>query len=88
MALKRFLDRLTKPVEELDRVACPWLIRRFIDAQARILYVDPEFVLPVANETGAIPFDIEGVERMMEPVSDRFHEGFLAGPAMKKPSIP
>jgi hypothetical protein len=38
------------------------LIRRFIDADARILYVDPEFVLAVANETGAIPFDIEGIE--------------------------
>jgi hypothetical protein len=43
-------------------VACPWLIRRFIDAQARILYVDPSEVANTAKETGAIPFDIEGVE--------------------------
>ena len=53
---------VTRRRPKIDRVACPWLIRRFIDADARILYVDPEFVLPVAKETGAIPFDIEGVE--------------------------
>ena len=40
----------------------PWLIRRFIDPQARILYVDPDQVVDVAKESGAIPFDIEGVE--------------------------
>jgi hypothetical protein len=53
---------VTRRRPKIDRVACPWLIRRFIDADARILYVDPDFVLPVANETGAVPFDIEGVE--------------------------
>ncbi len=53
---------VTRRRPKIDRVACPWLIRRFIDADARILYVDPEFVLLVAKETGAIPFDIEGVE--------------------------
>jgi rhodanese-related sulfurtransferase len=53
---------VTRRRPKIDRVACPWLIHRFIDADARILYVDPEFVLPVAKETGAIPFDIEGVE--------------------------
>jgi rhodanese-related sulfurtransferase len=53
---------VTRRRPKIDRVACPWLIRRFIDADARILYVDPEFVLAVANETGAIPFDIEGIE--------------------------
>jgi rhodanese-related sulfurtransferase len=53
---------VTRRRPKIDRIACPWLIRRFIDADARILYVDPEFVLPVAKETGAVPFDIEGVE--------------------------
>jgi rhodanese-related sulfurtransferase len=66
-ALERFAPHrpsqwVTRRRPKIDRVACLWLIRRFIDAQARILFVDPEFVLPVANETGAIPFDIEGVE--------------------------
>jgi rhodanese-related sulfurtransferase len=53
---------VTRRLPKIDRVACPWLIRRFIDAKARFLYVDPEHVLRVAEETGAVPFDIEGVE--------------------------
>jgi hypothetical protein len=53
---------VTRRCPKIDRIACPWLIRRFIDAQARILYVDPDYVSPVAHETGAVPFDIEGIE--------------------------
>jgi rhodanese-related sulfurtransferase len=62
LAPRRPSQWVTRRRPKIDRVACPWLIHRFIDADARILYVDPEFVLPVAKETGAIPFDIEGVE--------------------------
>jgi rhodanese-related sulfurtransferase len=66
-ALQRLVLRrpslwVTRRRPKIDRVACPWLIRRFIDAQARILFVDPPEVPAVARETGAIPFDIEGVE--------------------------
>jgi hypothetical protein len=53
---------VTRRRPKIDRVACPWLIRRFIDPQARILYVDPDQVAEAAKESGAIPFDIEGVE--------------------------
>ncbi len=53
---------VTRRRPKIDRVACPWLIRRFIDPQARFLFVDPPEVVAVARETGAIPFDIEGVE--------------------------
>lgn len=53
---------VTRRRPKIDRVACPWLIRRFIDADARILFVDPPEVPAVARETGAIPFDIDGVE--------------------------
>jgi rhodanese-related sulfurtransferase len=53
---------VTRRRPKIDRVACPWLIRRFIDPQARILYVDPPEVANVARETGATAFDIEGVE--------------------------
>lgn len=53
---------VTRRRPKIDRVACPWLIRRFIDPQARFLFVDPSEVLAVAREAGAIPFDIEGVE--------------------------
>ena len=66
-ALQRFAPRrpslwVTRRRPKIDRIACPWLIRRFIDAQARILFVDPPQVPAVARETGAVPFDIEGVE--------------------------
>ena len=53
---------VTRERPKIDRVACPWLIRRFLDPQARILYVDPDQVANTAAETGAVPFDIEGVE--------------------------
>jgi hypothetical protein len=53
---------ITRRRPKIDRVACPWLIRRFIDAQARILYVEPAEVTNVATDNHAIPFDIEGVE--------------------------
>jgi rhodanese-related sulfurtransferase len=68
---KAALDRLaparpslwvTRRRPKIDRVACPWLIRRFLDADARILFVDPPQVLGVAKESGALPFDIEGIE--------------------------
>lgn len=71
LVAKAALDRLapqrpslwvTRRRPKIDRVACPWLIRRFIDAQARILYVDPPEVMNTAKETGAVPFDIDGVE--------------------------
>ncbi len=53
---------VTRRRPKLDRVACPWLIRRFLDAEARVLFVDPDQVTAVARETGAIPFDIKDVE--------------------------
>jgi hypothetical protein len=53
---------VTRRRPKIDRVACPWLIRRFVDPRARFLFVDPPEVAAVAKETGAIPFDIEGVE--------------------------
>lgn len=47
---------------KIDRIACPWLIERFIDKEAEFLFVSPDDVARVARETGAIPFDVEGVE--------------------------
>lgn len=65
--LERFAPALpslwvTRRRPKIDRVACPWLIRRFVDPQARILYVDPPEVKNIAADIGAIPFDIEGIE--------------------------
>jgi rhodanese-related sulfurtransferase len=53
---------VTRRRPKLDRVACPWLIRRFLDAEARFLFVEPDQVQNVARESGAIPFDIKDVE--------------------------
>jgi len=53
---------VTRARPKIDRIACPWLIRRFIDADAEFLFVPPDEVARVARETGAIPFDVEGVE--------------------------
>ncbi len=66
-ALARFAPRqpslwVTRRRPKIDRIACPWLIRRFLDPQARILFVDPPEVANVAAETGAVPFDIDDVE--------------------------
>jgi len=46
----------------VDRVACPWLIKRFVDPQAEFLYVPPEEVMEIAKREGAIPFDVANVE--------------------------
>ena len=53
---------VTRERPKIDRLACPWLIRRFIDAEAEIHYVPAPQVLAVAASEGAIPFDVPGVE--------------------------
>ena len=53
----RFVTRKNAAV---DRMACPWLIRRFIDKDAEFIYVEPADVARVAREKDAIPFDVEG----------------------------
>lgn len=52
---------VTRHRPKIDRIACPWLIRRFIDPDARFLFVAPSEVAGVAEHFKAIPFDIEGV---------------------------
>ena len=53
---------ITRARPKIDRIACPWLVARFIDHDAEFLYVSPKDVLKVAAETGATPYDIPGVE--------------------------
>ncbi len=53
---------VTRERPKIDRIACPWLISRFIDPEAEFIYVPAVQVLPVASETGATPYDIAGVE--------------------------
>jgi hypothetical protein len=53
---------VTRSHVHVDRVACPWLITRFVDNQAEFLFVPKNQVDRVAADTGAIPFDAPGVE--------------------------
>jgi hypothetical protein len=53
---------LTRSHVHVDRVACPWLIKRFVDSEAEFLFVPKGEVERVAAERGAIPFDAPGVE--------------------------
>jgi len=53
---------VTRSHVHVDRVACPWLITRFIDSNAEFLFVPKSEIDRVAEETGAIPFDAPGVE--------------------------
>jgi hypothetical protein len=52
---------VTRERPKIDRVACPWLIARFIDKEPEFLYVPAAEVLAVAEKTGATPYDIPGV---------------------------
>lgn len=52
---------VTRSRPKIDRIACPWLIRRFLDPRAVILFVAPAEVMGVAERYDAAPFDIEGV---------------------------
>lgn len=53
---------VTRERPKIDRIACPWLIARFIDPEAEFLYVPAGEVMKVAGETGAIPYDVPGVK--------------------------
>ena len=52
---------VTRARPKVDRIACPWLIRRFVDPQAVFLFVPPSDVAEVADRFGAMPFDVDGV---------------------------
>jgi rhodanese-related sulfurtransferase len=53
---------VTRERPKIDRIACPWLIRRFVDPDAEFLYVPTPEVRPTAQEKTAVPYDIPGVE--------------------------
>jgi hypothetical protein len=53
---------ITREKVKVDRVACPWLIRKFVDPQAEFIFVPADQVAAKARDLGATPFDIEGCE--------------------------
>jgi hypothetical protein len=56
------LKWITREHPRVDRVACPWLVKRFVDKDAEFVYVPADQVPNEAARTGATPYDIEGVE--------------------------
>jgi len=82
---------VTRARPKIDRIACPWLIARFIDAQAEFLYVPATEVLDVARLAPATPFDVPGVElthRGERCSFDAFIEKFgLADPALARLAV-
>jgi hypothetical protein len=53
---------VTRERVKVDRVACPWLIRKFVDPEAEFFFVPPELVMEVSEQEAAIPFDVTGAE--------------------------
>ncbi|MCE1181248.1 MAG: chromate resistance protein [Rhodocyclales bacterium] len=53
---------ITRERPKIDRIACPWLVSRFVDESSEFLYVPAGEVMQVAAETGAIPYDVPNVE--------------------------
>jgi hypothetical protein len=53
---------ITREKVKVDRVACPWLIRKFIDPKAEFLFVPTDKVMEIAKQVDAIPYDVKGVE--------------------------
>jgi hypothetical protein len=77
---------VTRERPKIDRIACPWLVARFIDQQPEFLYLPRDRVLAVAEETGAIPYDVPGVE--LSHVGDLCSfDAFLAKYRLNDPAL-
>ena len=77
---------ITRERPKIDRIACPWLIGRFIDKDAEFLYVPAAEVLRIAADAGAIPYDIPGVELSHVGELCSF-DAFLARHALHEPAL-
>lgn len=79
---------ITRARPKIDRIACPWLIRRFVDQDAEFIFVPPDQVLAEAERLGATPFDVEGVELSHEGPLCSFdailHKYSLTDPALQE----
>lgn len=77
---------ITRERPKIDRIACPWLIARFIDPAPQFLYVPADDVRRLAAETGATPYDIPGVE--MSHVGELCSfDAFLKKYALTEPAL-
>ena len=69
---------VTREHARVDRIACPWLIKKFVDTEAEFLFVPPEKVKGAAEAQGAIPFDVPGIELTHYKEEDRQFVSFDA----------
>ncbi|MEO8120116.1 MAG: chromate resistance protein ChrB domain-containing protein [Rhodoferax sp.] len=77
---------ITRERPKIDRIACPWLISHFIDDAPEFLYVPASQVLEMAGQTGAVPYDIPGVE--MTHVGDLCSfDAFLLKYDLREPAL-
>ena len=77
---------ITRERPKIDRVACPWLVARFIDRSPEFVFVPSKDVLRVAAETDAIPYDIPGVE--LSHVGDRCSfDAFIDAFELRDPAL-
>jgi hypothetical protein len=60
--MERIMKWVTRAKARVDRIACPWLIRRFVDKEAEFLFVPDADVMATAAREGATPYDVPGVE--------------------------
>jgi hypothetical protein len=79
---------ITRERPKIDRVACPWLVARFIDASPEFMFVPSQDVMRVAQQTGAVPYDVPDVE--LSHVGERcsfdafLHKYSLTDPALAR----
>jgi hypothetical protein len=78
---------VTREHPRTDRVACPWLIRRFIDPAAEIVYLPRDEVLAYAERTGAISFDAPGARYTHGPDGSCTFETLIAAYGITDPAV-
>ena len=78
---------VTRERPKIDRIACPWLIQRFIDPEARFLFAPTDRVLAVAAETGATAYDIPGAEPFSHDGELCSFDAFLKEYGIKDPAL-
>ncbi len=78
---------ITRSHVHVDRVACPWLISRFIDSEAEFLFVPKGEVDRVVKETGAIPFDVQGTVELDHHDGRCSFESIILKYGLKEPGL-
>jgi hypothetical protein len=78
---------VTREHPKIDRIACPWLIRRFIEPGAEFIYVPADQVFDVAAEIGATPYDIPGAEPFSHHGELCSFDAFLQHYDLREPAL-